>query len=159
MCQSESESLRKLSYFFLSFANLSKGLPKEANLVIERDPRSSASNHYSYILYFRSSEIRPSINFGLPLKVAVSWTVPLTIFGLLRHCKAPQNQGWVHIWYLVCPVGPYQKLFWMIHCPGWHHARNLFWSFGKTFSALECVLDHTWPLQMYSLPGWPAWNG
>ena len=31
--------------------------------------------------------------------------------------------------------------------------RNLSWSFGKTFSALECVLDHTWPLQMYSLPG------
>ena len=94
---SESESLRILSYFFLSFAILFKGLPKEANVVIERDPRSSASNHYSYILYFRSSEIRPSINFGLPLKVAVSWTVPLTIFGLLRHCKAPQNQGWVHI--------------------------------------------------------------
>ena len=69
---SESESLRILSYFFLSFAILFKGLPKEANVVIERDPRSSASNHDSNISSLRPSEMRPSINFDLPLKVAMS---------------------------------------------------------------------------------------
>ena len=81
---SDSESRRIDEYFLLIISIFCNGFSSEMFLVIESEPKSSASYHDSRMVSFKSSETSPLICLELPLNLAVRSTIPFTIIGFFE---------------------------------------------------------------------------